>query len=146
MDKPFFYILIRSWKTFDYFENCINSVFNQRYKNYKILYIDDASGYSNKQKKRIQVKLNKHIVIFNRIRKYSVYNGFYMIYNYAKKRNSICLILDGDDWLLDKNTLLYISKLYETTCGGRSHRGTPQSATRHPPRRLGLQGVDSYRE
>lgn len=108
-----FYILIRSWKSFKYFDRCVNSVFMQNYNNYQILFIDDASGYSANQKKHIKEKLKNHIVVFNKRRRYSLFNGYYLISKYASNNNAVILNLDGDDWLLRKDTLLILSKVYE---------------------------------
>jgi hypothetical protein len=36
-----------------------------------------------------------------------------MIHKYATQKNSVVLILDADDWLIDKNALSYLAKLYQ---------------------------------
>ena len=112
-EQNFFYFLIRSWNSFQYFDRCINSVLSQTYKSYKILFVDDASDYTRKQKEHIKRKLKNHVAVFNQTRKYSVYNGYKMINVYAKKKDSITIFLDGDDWFKDKNALSYISNTYE---------------------------------
>ncbi len=109
----FFYILIRSWNSFEYFDKCIDSVFEQSYKNFKVLYVDDCSNYTRKQKEHIKERLKDQVVVFNKSRKFSVYNGYKMIHNYAQKKDSVILVLDSDDWLIDKNALSYISKFYK---------------------------------
>lgn len=119
MDKTYpkvslyFYILIRSWKAFEYFNRCVDSVFVQNYQNYKILFVDDASDYTRKQKEYIKKKLAGHVVVFNKTRKFSVYNAYQMIKKYARERNSVVLILDADDWLIDRNALTHISRAYK---------------------------------
>ncbi len=110
--KVFFYILIRSWKSFPFFDRCIESVLKQKYTNYKIIYIDDASNYTTSQKIYIKNKLTNHIVIFNKIRKYSVKNAYELIYKYAVDKQGIVVILDGDDWFYNHNVLNYLSKIY----------------------------------
>jgi len=111
-NKPYYYILVRSWNAFDYFDKCINSILNQTYKNYKILYIDDASDYTLSQKNYIKKKLKGHVAHFNNQRMFSVYNALYMIKNYAKINNSMITVVDADDWLIDNNTLKFISDSY----------------------------------
>lgn len=109
----FVYILIRSWKAFDNFDRCIDSVYSQGYKHYKILFVDDASGYSNKQKVYIKNKLKNHVTVFNKIRKYSLRNAYELIYKYANdEKNAIIFNLDGDDWLPNKNCIQTVIDIY----------------------------------
>lgn len=113
--EQFFYILIRHYKSFTYFDRCIDSVLEQTYRNYKILFVDDASGYSKERKRYIKNKLKNHIVIFNRDRKYSLFNAYYMIHSYAAKPNAVVLNLDGDDWLINSSSLDYLAKIYNSS-------------------------------
>lgn len=109
----FFYILIPSWNAFEYFDCCINSVSSQSYTNYKILFVDDCSDYTKEQKRYIHQKLNKHIVRFNIERKFAVRNIYEMLHEYTENDNAIVVNLDGDDWLLHENVLLYLAKIYK---------------------------------
>lgn len=109
----FFYVLIRSWNAFEYFDRCVDSVFNQTYKNFKILFIDDCSEYSIEQKNHIKKCLQNHIVMFNRKRRFSVFNAYKIIHKYAKNSEGVVLNLDGDDWLLDNNVLSFLAKVYD---------------------------------
>jgi len=109
----FFYVLIRSWNAFEYFDRCIDSVLNQTYKNFKILFIDDCSNYTKKQKEYIKKRLKNHIVVFNKKRRYSVFNAYKIIHKYAKDSEGVVLNLDGDDWLLDNNVLSFLAKVYD---------------------------------
>lgn len=114
--KPvFFYILIRSWKAFPYFDRCIESVLHQTYKKYQILFVDDNSGYTKQQKDYIRNKLKNHIVVFNNMRKYSVRNAYELIKSYAVKNEAVVVNLDGDDWLYSKSALQIISDTYRKT-------------------------------
>lgn len=113
MDKKiFFYVLIRSWNSFEYFDRCIDSVLNQTYKNFKILFVDDASPYSKKQKTHIKESLKNHISVINKIRRYSLYNAYHMIRKYANNNDAIIFNLDGDDWLLNQNTFEVVASVY----------------------------------
>jgi len=111
----YFYILIRSWDSFKYFNKCIDSVLGQSYKDFKILFVDDASNYDQTQLKIIKDKLKNHITVFNKVRKYSLFNAYTLIYNHAKNDNAVVLNLDGDDWLSNKNVLKYLSGIYSKT-------------------------------
>lgn len=106
------YVLIRSWRSFIYFDRCIDSVFNQSYKNFKILFVDDASDLTKIQKEYIKQKLKGHIYIFNKEREFAVYNGYKMIHNYANGKDSIVVNLDADDWLINNNFLSGLAKIY----------------------------------
>jgi glycosyltransferase involved in cell wall biosynthesis len=108
----FFYILIRHWKAFEYFDRCINSVLNQTYKNYKILFVDDASGYTKQQKEYIRRVLQEHQVIFNKVRKYAVRNAYEIIHQYCDNIDAVIVNLDGDDWLYNSSALQFLSNQY----------------------------------
>ena len=111
----FFYVLIRSWNAFEYFDRCIDSVLNQTYKNFKILFVDDCSEYTTAQKGYINKRLKNHIVEFNKKRVFSVLNVYKMISKFAKKDGAVILNLDGDDWLLDSKVLDYLAKVYKNS-------------------------------
>jgi glycosyltransferase involved in cell wall biosynthesis len=108
----FIYILIRHWKAFEYFDRCIDSVLLQNYRNYKILFVDDASGYDIYRKKYITEKLKGHTVVFNKFRKYSVRNGYEMIHKYCTNHNGVVVNLDADDWLISSDVLDYLNSYY----------------------------------
>ena len=111
--KTFFYILVRSRNSFQYFDRCVNSILNQNYTEYSILYIDDHSNYTTKEKKYIKQKLQNHEAIFNKFRKYSLKNAYEVIHKYATKEKSVVVSLDGDDWLYNTNVLQILNDIYE---------------------------------
>jgi glycosyltransferase involved in cell wall biosynthesis len=108
----FFYILIRSWNAFEYFDRCCNSVLNQTYSHYKILFVDDCSNYTTEQKNYIRKKLTGHVVAFNQTRKYAIRNAYEMIHRYATKDNAIVFNLDCDDYLLTPDALATVAAVY----------------------------------
>lgn len=109
---PLIYVLVRSWNTFDLFDKCINSILGQTYKNFKILFVDDASDYTRKQKDYIVTKLTGHSYIFNTKRRFSVFNGFHALEKFADKTNSIVFVLDADDSLLNNKVFEQIVEVY----------------------------------
>jgi glycosyltransferase involved in cell wall biosynthesis len=113
MDSAFFYILIRSWRAFENFDRCIDSVFEQTYKKYKIIFIDDNSGYTPRQKNYVKNKLKGHIVKFNKQRLYSLRNAYGALYGLRGGKNAVVFNLDGDDWLLSKSCLETVAGVYE---------------------------------
>lgn len=87
----------------------------QNYKNFRILFVDDASNYTTGQKKYIGKKLQGHIVRFNKERQHSLRNAYEMILTFAKNDDAVVLNLDADDWLIDKNVLTEIANTYNRT-------------------------------
>ncbi len=113
----FFYLLIRSWNSFNNFDRCIDSVFAQTYHNFKVLYVDDCSNYSSKQKKYIKQKLKNHTVVFNKKKKWSIRNAYEITHKFAKNEDAVIFNLDGDDYLSNTNALRIVAKAYkESDC------------------------------
>lgn len=114
LGPTFFYILICSRNCFDYLTRCLDSVHKQTYKNYQILFIDDASSYTKIQRKQIRNTLKGHIVHFNRKRAYAAKNIYVMLHKRNLKKDAVILNLDGDDWLADPHVLEYLDQIYNT--------------------------------
>ncbi len=109
----YFYVLVRARNSFHYFDRCINSVLEQKYREYTILYIDDHSKYTTKQINYIRQKLKSHVVVFNKERKYSLRNAYDAIHSFAEKKESVIVSLDGDDWLAGNNVFETLNKYYQ---------------------------------
>jgi len=112
MEDSVFYILIRSWKAHDNFDRCIDSVLMQTYKNFKILFVDDASGLTATQKSYIKNKLKGHLVKFNKKRLYSLRNAYELLKGCPDNENAVVFNLDGDDWLPNGHSLEAVAKTY----------------------------------
>lgn len=106
---------MRSWNAFEAFDQCIDSIFSQTYKKYQILFVDDCSNYTTRQRKFIRQKLTNHIVVFNRQKKGSIRNAYELIHNYAKKNSAIICNIDGDDYFSNNQALETIANAYTTT-------------------------------
>jgi FkbM family methyltransferase len=101
-----------------YVSNCILSVAQQDYENYKHIIIDDVSDddtglkinetidlLSNNRRQKIQV-------IRQVERKYAIQNQIEVL-NQIKNPHAIVILLDGDDWLINNNTIFnYYNDLY----------------------------------
>lgn len=108
----FFYILICSRNCFSYLTRCLDSVHKQTYKNYQVLFTDDASSYTKIQRKQIRSTLKGHVVHFNRKRVYAAKNIYLMLHKRFLKKEAVVLNLDGDDWLANPHVLAYLDQIY----------------------------------
>ena len=91
---------------------CLNSVLDQTYKNYKIIYIDDNSPNNNYNtvKNLLQYVSNETIIVKNKERMWPAYSRFTAI-SYCDN-NDICFFIDGDDWLINKDAFKIINNLF----------------------------------
>ena len=99
----------------DYIHKCIESVQQQDYDNYLHVLIDDASDDP------IEINEKNTVVITNTERKGCILNQIEAIEVWTKE-NDIVILLDGDDWLVNNNTIFHLyndiySRGYEFTYG-----------------------------
>ncbi len=92
----------------------LDSVFNQKYSNYNIIYIDDAStdGTGEGVKKYVVEKGQEHrvTVICNKTNLGQLENRYRTI-NLCENKD-IIILLDGDDWLAHENVLAMLNIIY----------------------------------
>lgn len=110
-----FVIVIPSYNNKYWFQRNLNSVFSQKYKNYRVIYIDDCSpdktgelveSYTNFLEKKDIVKLIK-----NKERKGALENLYNAIH--SCEPDEIIVTLDGDDWFANENVLTYLNNIYQ---------------------------------
>ena len=108
-------VVIASYNNINYFRKNLSSVFDQRYANYHIMYIDDSSTDGTYDavknfvaKYRMQEKVT---LIKNEKRCGSLHNQYYAIHQCNP--TDLIIILDGDDWLFDNNVFSYINSIYQ---------------------------------
>lgn len=114
-DKKFVFI-ISSYNNQDYVSKNLNSVFNQTYTNWRIIYIDDASNDNtfknvNDLLDEKPIFKNKVKLIKNEINMKQAYSRF-NAYKFCLDDEIICF-LDGDDWLYDNNVLSKLNEEYK---------------------------------
>lgn len=111
----FFSFITTSWNQSEFIKKNLNSIRNQKYKNYKVYYVNDGSTDNTKN------VLNKYI---------SKYPDFNIEIIHLKNRNGpcyarkeaytktndsdICVFLDGDDFLIRNNVLEILAEAYDT--------------------------------
>ena len=115
-EKPFV-IVIASYNNKDWYKLNLDSVFQQNYSNYRVIYTDDLSpdGTGN----LVENYIKKHGVeekitlIKNKERRLAMANLYTAIH--MCDDNEIVLILDGDDWLAHPDVLSRINHEYLTS-------------------------------
>ena len=104
-----FVFIVPSYNNADWIERNINSIKNQSYTNWRLIYINDNSNDTTDEKYKVLSKSisNKSIYIKNK-KKYGQSFNRYRAYNMCED-NEYCILLDGDDWLISDFVLQYLS-------------------------------------
>tara|TARA_B100001989_G_scaffold3713_1_gene2508 strand:- start:58596 stop:59528 length:933 start_codon:yes stop_codon:yes gene_type:complete len=66
-NNPLVSILVNYWESIDYLDECIESIQNQTYKNWEIIFIDNNS---KKSPKKILNKIKKNKLIYHKLKNY----------------------------------------------------------------------------
>jgi glycosyltransferase involved in cell wall biosynthesis len=114
MQEKSFVIVIASYKNAPWYRQNIQSVLNQRYSNYRVIYTDDCSPdntgglieqflQQNDPEKRVTL-------IKNQERKGAIYNLYHMIH--SCNDDDIIITVDGDDWLTNPDVLSTLNQVY----------------------------------
>lgn len=93
----------------EFLEKCVATVMSQRYDNFKAIFIDDCSTDGSFD--RLPKDNPKAVVIKNTIRKTALENLHDAIMNHCDA-DDIVVLVDGDDWLPNKNVLSFINDFY----------------------------------
>jgi len=112
-DKAFV-IVIASYKNEDFCLKNLRSVFDQTYRNYRVIYIDDCSpdGTYNAAKEIIEkYRMNGRVQITrNQVNVGAMANLYNAIH--SCRNDEIVVLLDGDDWFANENVLSQLNKYY----------------------------------
>lgn len=103
-DKKFT-ILIPNFNNGRYLEKCINSILNQTYKNYEIIFVDDMS--TDNSVEIAKELLKNHKIIVNKSKRY---NGGTRNVGILEANSDYIICIDSDDWLKDDKVLDRINK------------------------------------
>lgn len=112
-EKPLV-VVIASYNNEQWCEQNLASVYAQNYSNYRILYINDASRDTTKEKVLAFCAQQKKSVPFELIdneHRRGAMENFYRAISSCKDEE-IILILDGDDWFAHENVMSYINDVY----------------------------------
>jgi glycosyltransferase involved in cell wall biosynthesis len=93
----------------EFLETCVNTLMSQKYDSFKVIFVDDCSNDGSFDK--LPHDDERTIVIKNETRKTALENIHDAIMNHCDPDDIVALV-DGDDWLPNKNTLSYINDFY----------------------------------
>jgi len=107
-----FTILITAYNCENWAEKNLNSAIQQKYDNFDVVYVDDNSSDKtweiiSSYKRCENLKLIRNV--FNKGKMYNMYEAIRDIQN----EDTIVVILDGDDWLIDENVLSCLNETYK---------------------------------
>jgi len=109
-----FVFIIPTYNTTHVYKKCLDSVLNQTYTNWRIVYVDDASTDNTYDKVSEYIKEhkieNKTKLIKNEKNMKHAYSR-YIAFKFCDD-DEICCLLDGDDWLYDNLVLEKLNKFY----------------------------------
>lgn len=111
--KPFV-IIIPSYNNQDWYKYNLVSAFRQKYKNFRVIYIDDCSTDNTAKLVTCYIqknKLKKIILIKNKTRCGALANIWHAIQ--LCKNNEIIVTLDGDDWFAHDQVLETLNTYYQ---------------------------------
>ena len=113
-----FCFIIPAYNVQDIVEKNLKSIFTQKNKNWRILYIDDNSQDKTIEN-AIQVikkyKMEEKVQILKNDKNYGQIYSRYVGYTRAKP-NEILIFLDGDDWLSQNKVLDILEEKYRNGC------------------------------
>ena len=102
-----FSLIIPNYNNAEYLEKCLDSVLNQTYKNYEIIFIDDVSTDNSLEIARKKLtKENHKIIPLNQKR----LNGGSRNVGIVEADSDYIMCIDSDDWLTSNDILERINK------------------------------------
>ncbi len=113
-EKPFV-IITPSYKNKDWYKRNIDSIINQNYTNYRIIYIDDKSpdqtGKLVQEYVKSLGKEDRISIIINEENIGALANIYKAVH--SCKPHEICIIVDGDDALIHNDVLKHLNLVYQ---------------------------------
>jgi len=112
-NKEFVFIIPSYNNESNYLKN-LNSVLNQTYQNWRIVYVDDCSTdktYDLVSKYIIEKNVENKVKLLKNDKNMGPAYSRNVAFKECKD-DEICCLLDGDDWLYDSNVLEKLNRLY----------------------------------
>ncbi len=110
MKEPSVAIIIINFKKADYTIDCLKSILNISYNNFKIFLLDNGSDGELKTKIRTEFNKNNRIVFLESKKNLGFAGGVNFVVKSIKKLNYTYLCLLNNDTCVDKNFLLELVK------------------------------------
>lgn len=108
-------IVIPSYNNAKWYKRNLESVFNQKYSNYRICYVDDAStdGTGELVQEFVQKEgMDKKVILVRNQSRLGAMENFYKTIHRYIRDHEIVVSLDGDDWLYNNHVLQTINNTY----------------------------------
>ena len=113
--ERFFNIVVASWNNKTWYKKHLDSIFNQKYSNYRVIYVDDCSTDGTADLVEEYTKKrgfgDKLLLIRNKRNVRALTNIYKSIINFCAD-DDLVLLLDGDDWLRGDCVLKTINEAY----------------------------------
>jgi len=114
MEDNHFVIISPFYNAGSFLEGCVNSILTQKYSNFKVIFIDDAStdGCTDVEWFK-NLKFDSRVIsIKNSVNLTALENIHNCIMNYCNPNDIVCLV-DGDDKLSNRNVLSHLNEEYK---------------------------------
>jgi len=133
-----FKIIVPFYNASEFIEGCVNSIMTQKYDNFKVIFIDDASTDDSWDK--LPHGDERVICIKNRVNLTALENIHNATMDHCEP-DDIVVLVDGDDKLQSKKVLSYINDFYnENDCWIMYGQSTWTNSDKNPN---GTRGVAS---
>lgn len=103
-----FSIIIPNYNNGKFLEKCLNSVLNQTYKNYEIIFVDDMSEDNSLEIANRMLKDHKVLKV-----PYKKYNGGTRNIGIMEATGDYIMCIDSDDWLINDKVLEDLNNFIE---------------------------------
>ena len=109
-----FVFIITSYNNNKWYKKNLDSIYNQSYDNWRIIYVDDASDdntYELVEKYIKKHNLKDRVNLIKNDKNYKQGHSRYIAFKQCLDEE-ICCLLDGDDWLYDSYVLEKLFRMY----------------------------------
>lgn len=116
IEEKSFVIIIPSYNNIKWYKSNLDSVLEQNYSNYRIVYVDDCStdGTAEAVQEYLRRKAPKIPVSFTK--NYERVGAMANLYGaiHSCKDHEIAVLVDGDDWLYHDDVLKHLNEIYSS--------------------------------